>query len=340
MNILQPANGITLREAQLEDAEKIYNALASNRAYFQVWLPFAATLKSVKDEEEFLNAVLAVPYETREIVYIIEEGEKICGLVGYCFSDLDNHRTEIGYWLLPEYQRRGIMTDCVRYLCRWAIENRTVNRIQIRCAAGNKPSNAIPLRLGFLLEGTEREGQLLASGQYTDIHVYSILKREVEKWGDSSTMEQQPQLNDHNKQEYPPMHTAEHIVNRTMVNLYDCGRALSAHIERKKSKLDFALPHALSDDDITRIEEKVNEVISMKLPVTVAYISQEAAGAQFDLKRLPENASETIRIVNVGEYDSCPCIGTHVENTSEIGTFKIISHDYKEGVVRIRFKLS
>ena len=43
-------------------------------------------------------------------------------------------------------------------------------------------------------------------------------------------------LNEHNKQEYPPMHTCEHVVNRTMVNLMGCGRAVSAHIERKKSK--------------------------------------------------------------------------------------------------------
>lgn len=47
-------------------------------------------------------------------------------------------------------------------------------------------------------------------------------------------MEQQIQLNDHNKQEYPPMHTCEHIVNRTMMNLFGCGRSVSAHIERKK----------------------------------------------------------------------------------------------------------
>ena len=69
----------------------------------------------------------------------------------------------------------------------------------------------------------------------------------------TSNMEQQPLLNEHNKQEYPPMHTCEHIVNRTMVNLFGCGRAVSAHIERKKSKLDFQLPQAPETEDITRI---------------------------------------------------------------------------------------
>lgn len=152
-------------------------------------------------------------------------------------------------------------------------------------------------------------------------------------------MEQEIQLNEHNKQEYPPMHTCEHIVNRTMLNLFGCGRAVSAHIERKKSKLDFALPSAPSEQEIQEIEAKVNEVISQHLDITTEFITQQEAVNRFDLKRLPENASETVRIVKVGDYDECLCIGAHVQNTAEIGTFKIISHDYKEGIFRMRFKL-
>lgn len=153
-------------------------------------------------------------------------------------------------------------------------------------------------------------------------------------------MEQETLLNEHNKQEYPPMHTCEHIVNRTMVNIFGCGRAVSAHIERKKSKLDFALPKAPSAEDIENIEKTVNEVITRHLPVTTEFITQEEAVGRFDLKRLPDNASDTVRIVRVGDYDECLCIGLHVTNTSEIGTFRIISSDYKDGIFRIRFKLA
>ncbi len=149
----------------------------------------------------------------------------------------------------------------------------------------------------------------------------------------------QPQLNEHNKKEYTPMHTTEHIVNRTMVNLFGCGRAISAHIERKKSKLDFALPQCPTEAQITQIEETVNEVLRRNLPVTMEYISQEEAMGRFDMKRLPEGASDTVRVVHIGDYDECLCIGAHVSNTSEVGTFKIISHDYKEGVFRMRFKI-
>ena len=147
------------------------------------------------------------------------------------------------------------------------------------------------------------------------------------------------ELNAHNKQEYPPMHTCEHIVNRTMINLFGCGRAVSAHIERKKSKLDYALASAPTDEDIKRIEDAVNEVIGRHLDVTTEFTTQQDAIDRFDLKRLPDDASETVRIVKVGDYDECLCIGLHVANTSEIGTFKIISHDYNDGLLRIRFKL-
>lgn len=148
-------------------------------------------------------------------------------------------------------------------------------------------------------------------------------------------------LNEHNKQEYPPMHTCEHIINQTMIRLFGCGRSVSAHIERKKSKLDYELPACPTEEEVKQLEKNVNEIIARHLPVTTEFISQTEAQGRFDLKRLPDNASETVRVVNVGDYDSCLCIGTHVTNTSEIGTFKIISHDWDESAHRwrIRFKL-
>ena len=136
-----------------------------------------------------------------------------------------------------------------------------------------------------------------------------------------------------------PMHTTEHIVNRTMINLFDCGRSVEAHIEKKKSKMDFALKECPTDAQIQQIEDYVNEVIRRNLPVTMEFITQEEAMGRFEMERLPENASETVRVVRVGDFDECLCIGQHVENTSEIGTFKIISHSYENGILRIRFKL-
>ena len=149
----------------------------------------------------------------------------------------------------------------------------------------------------------------------------------------------EPQLNQHNKQEYPPMHTAEHILNATMVRMIGCGRHVNAHVERTKSKLDYALDHALTDDEIRAIEAKVNEVIAADLPVTVEYARQADVADRFNLDRLPDGASETVRIVRVGDYDECLCAGTHVEHTAQIGTFRITSTRWQDGRQRIVFRL-
>lgn len=169
----------TIREACYEDAAAIFEAIDKNRDDLRIWLPFVDGLKSVADEQTFLESVLKTPYEERDPVFMIEKGTEVCGLIGFHFSDRINHRTEIGYWLLPEYRGKGLITKAVRYLCEWAFFEKDFNRIQIRCAVGNQPSNAIPQRLGFTLEGTERDGELLISGEYVDINVYSILKNDL-----------------------------------------------------------------------------------------------------------------------------------------------------------------
>ncbi|MDR1518053.1 MAG: hypothetical protein LBS52_08185 [Dysgonamonadaceae bacterium] len=147
------------------------------------------------------------------------------------------------------------------------------------------------------------------------------------------------ELNGHNKQEYPPMHTAEHILNQTMQRIFGCPRSRNAHIERKKSKCDYFLAEAPTEEQIGQIEERVNAVIDSYLPVTEEFLPLAEAAEMVDLSKLPDNVPETLRIVRVGDYDACACIGAHVGNTSEIGRFKIISHDYENGRWRVRFKL-
>ena len=136
------------------------------------------------------------------------------------------------------------------------------------------------------------------------------------------------ELNEHNKAEYPPMHTAEHILNQTMVRMFGCPRSKNAHIERKKSKCDYELAEEPSAEMMQEIERRVNEVIDRHLPVTIEFMPRDEAAAIVDLSKLPADASETLRIVRIGDYDACECIGAHVENTAEIGHFKMLTYDF------------
>jgi len=146
-------------------------------------------------------------------------------------------------------------------------------------------------------------------------------------------------MNEPKKDYHEPMHTAEHILNQTMVRMFGCPRSRNAHIERKKSKCDYLLSAAPTPEQIAEIVNKVNEVISSHLPVTIDFVKKEEAASFLDLGKLPDDSGETIRVIRVGDYDTCACIGMHVQNTAEIGKFIIISHDFNEGIWRVRFKL-
>ncbi len=135
------------------------------------------------------------------------------------------------------------------------------------------------------------------------------------------------------------MHTAEHILNRTMVSIFGCKRSENCHIERKKSKCDFELNEEPTELQIREIEQKVNEIISQNLTVTETSETFNEACNKFNLNRISDAENSSIRIINIGNYDSCPCIGEHVSNTSEIGIFKISTTNYVNRRFRLRFKL-
>jgi misacylated tRNA(Ala) deacylase len=137
----------------------------------------------------------------------------------------------------------------------------------------------------------------------------------------------------------PRMHTAEHILNQTMVRMFQRGRSFSSHIEKKKSKCDYHFDRNLTLEEAAEIERRVNDVIAADLPVTEEMMARDEAARVFDLGRLPETAGDRLRIVRVGDYDACPCGGEHARSSGEIGGFSIVSTSHENGVLRVRFKI-
>lgn len=149
------------------------------------------------------------------------------------------------------------------------------------------------------------------------------------------------ELNPHNKEEFPPAHTAEHLLNQTMVRMFGCERSHNAHIERKKSKMSFVLDHKPSRKEEKEISDRMNELIAEDLPVTFEYVDRDHVPAGVSLDRLPDDASGTLRLVRIGDYDVCPCIGRHVRSTSQIGRFEMLGTNWDEPThtFRVRFKI-
>lgn len=147
-------------------------------------------------------------------------------------------------------------------------------------------------------------------------------------------------LNEHHKDEYAPAHSAEHLLNQTMIRMFGCERSKNAHIERKKSKINYNLAQCPTQEQIAQIEKTMNELIEADLPVNYELVTRDNVPAGVVLDKLPTDASETLRIVRIGNYDVCACIGKHVTSTREIGLFKITSTNYKEGIFRIVYKVA
>lgn len=148
-------------------------------------------------------------------------------------------------------------------------------------------------------------------------------------------------LNAHNKEEFPPAHTAEHLLNQTMIRMFGCGRSRNAHVERKKSKISYILERKPDRKAEKEIERRMNELIEEDMPVTFEFVTRDTLPDGILLDKLPDDASETIRIVRIGDYDVCPCIGKHVRSTAQIGRFEMLGTNWDEEKhsFRIRFKI-
>lgn len=189
-----------------------------------------------------------------------------------------------------------------------------------------------------LLTGEQQTVDLKKNGSFpADVRPYSA---RIYKF---SIMKETPDymLNEHNKDEFPPAHTAEHLLNQVMVRMFGCERSHNAHVERKKSKISYILDHKPTRQEEKAIEQKMQELIDADLPVTFEMVDKDNLPAGIDKSRLPEGASQMVRLVRIGEFDVCPCIGKHVRSTSQIGRFELLGTNWDEEKhsFRIRFKV-
>ena len=140
---------------------------------------------------------------------------------------------------------------------------------------------------------------------------------------------------------FPPAHTAEHLLNQTMIRMFGCKRSYNAHVERKKSKMSFYLNQKPSRQQEKEIERRMNELIDEDLPVTFEMASRDELPPEVEQDRLPADAGERVRLVRIGDYDVCPCIGKHVRSTAQIGRFEMLgtNWDEHERSFRVRFKI-
>ena len=167
---------ITLNEIGLDDVEIIFNTIVAEREYLQEWLPFVEITQEISFTRQFVENYLET--DRTDLTFVIRYCGKFVGIIGLKDTDLDNQKTEIGYWLSELFQHKGIITRSCKALINHIFDEMKLNRVQITVATENMKSQAVAERLGFTREGIQREGELHSRG-FVDLVVYGLLKSDV-----------------------------------------------------------------------------------------------------------------------------------------------------------------
>ncbi len=164
---------IVLKILEPENADLLFALVDSNRLYLRQWLPWVDTNTKLENSKQFILSTQEQLKLNFGFQCSIWFRGAFAGIIGFHGIDWMNRNVEIGYWLGEEFQGHGIMTKACRALVDYAFYEYQLNRVQIRCATGNKKSNAIIERLGFIKEGTIRQAEFLYD-HYVDLFVYGM----------------------------------------------------------------------------------------------------------------------------------------------------------------------
>ncbi len=168
---------IILKKLKQETAPLIFNLINRNRHYLRQWLPFVDNTWKIEDTEMFVRSILTGEGNKRDMLFEIWYREDFAGLIALKEIDRWNRKSELGYWLNPDLEGKGIMTACCKALIDFAFRTLALHRIQIKVGVGNARSSRIAEKLGFYFEGIERAGEKFQD-HYLNLEVYSILKNE------------------------------------------------------------------------------------------------------------------------------------------------------------------
>jgi ribosomal-protein-serine acetyltransferase len=170
-------DGLELGLLEEHHAEDLYAAVDMNRDYLRQWLPWVDVTHCASDTQQFIRTT-AMEFASRSsIVTGIWWDSSLVGTIGLHKIDWLNRRAEIGYWIVEQAQMQGLVSCSVKAMLRYAFHDLGLNRVEIRCAAGNSRSCAVPERLGFCFEGVSRDGQWL-NGKFVDLRIYAKLARD------------------------------------------------------------------------------------------------------------------------------------------------------------------
>ena len=180
---------LLLRAPQAGDGEALNEAVVQSFDELRLWMPWAQKIPTHEESELVCRQAAARFVQRTDLPLFIFERlsdgtfGRLLGGTGLHRMDWSVPRFEVGYWRRSGEHGRGLITEAVRTLTRFAFDALQARRVEIRMSSTNTKSRAVAERAGFALEGVLRQDSLDVNGQPRDTIVFSRVR------GDAPTPE-------------------------------------------------------------------------------------------------------------------------------------------------------
>ena len=169
---------IKLRKLKLSDAKNIYNNV--NDKEVVRWLLRIPHPYTLEDAVKFIRSTHYRIRKKSGYAFGIELEGEIIGVVDLFSIDWENRNAELGYWLGRKYWSRGLMTEAVRLILKFAFEDLKLHRVTATLFEENSASRRVLEKTGFKLEGKRRKSRL-KFGEWHNELLYGILRSEYKE---------------------------------------------------------------------------------------------------------------------------------------------------------------
>ena len=165
--------GLELRQLQQEDAAALFAVVDAHRTKLRVWLPWVDATVKRADTEKYITGTLRDLAATRAYTCGIRADGRLVGVIGQNRIDWAHRVAFPFYWLAPDSEGQGIMTQCFRAVIDDAFAQLQVKQIVIAVATGNLRAQRLPAKLGFKQVSMLEKAEWLHD-HHVDHFVYSL----------------------------------------------------------------------------------------------------------------------------------------------------------------------
>jgi RimJ/RimL family protein N-acetyltransferase len=173
---------LLMRAPRAGDGAALNDAMVESLESLKPWMPWAQEMPT-PEESELTCRQIALRFAQRSdlTLFMFERaadgaGGRLVGGTGLHRMDWNVPRFEIGYWCRPSMQGRGLVTEAVQALARFAFDALRARRVEVRMSSANTRSRAVAERCGFTLEGVLRQDSRGVDGQPRDTVVYARVR--------------------------------------------------------------------------------------------------------------------------------------------------------------------